>query len=1654
MDNFFNFNGLRKTTIQFLNIFNNIKVAKYNSDGSIKEYVKVPLKYAPKEKFYYWLYERKHEVRLPMMSAYITSIMPSMNERGTNKHIKIMSCDGTVFHKALIPYTVEYELSISTLFHNEIDQIFEQIIPYFSPYVMTRINLPEIQNHFDCKVILNSVSPEMDTEIPEDNYRTINWKLNFTVHTYALQPINESKYIEEIFLQIKDKGSDTLYETLHLSGYKDESGNILSTFEIIKPLTNTDTSVPEYPEFPDYSINYLTMGENGEEFVSANSEIWRQIDTSFNDTIVSVQYCKDRFIGATENGKVLSSDDGETWTLIATIDNVKRITKMSYSNGYYIIVGSTDLYEEGNDGAVWYSKDSLTWTRVWEDGGGEFTDCCIGAYYHSTNDYKDMLLVGIHDTETSSTNTFYESDFYEFPNWDEVSGMTDLKCIAWGNNRFVVAGSDAKVATSEGSERSWNTPIQVGDDPSVVWRHIEFVGPEFIMTGDGGYVTRSTDGINWSTPVSIYPSIEWKDVVRENDIAVLVGNDGKITTSQDYVNWTQVKEISTNDFNSVAFARKRDIDDEILYGVNGSNYVYSSLNFKNWDSTGLFLNVYFYKIAYGNGIYVVIGQKGYISRSTDGVNWSPVDTIIDEALIDVQYINGKFYIVSYSGFFYVSTDGIDWTYVSDISSETLAQFNPYYANTLASDGDQYFMAPYGQYYYISTNAGQTWTKTLYSSGYWQAIAFGNGTWVMAGQGGRMAYRTNTTSWVTTYPGGAERFDDVVFGNGVFIAASSLAGKFIRSTNGINWTVVNTSTAGGAYRSLTYNEGKFIASNDNYTTYSEDGGLTWSIPVYDTSLIIGVVYANDIFTILKRDGTILQSSNLSTFEEVHKIGVSLSFRKFIHGYTISNSYGRYVYGLAVGDGGYYSYLNAQYGWEDPVPTSTFIHDWIDGVYANYYWTLIGSDGAIVSSLTTHTWEWETEILYPGKNWKAVSFLNGLYVVIGNGGWILRTFNPKIQGTPFQHATYNWISVSNDGEKFVILSDNGYVSNSTDGINWSVPIYVGMTNTLKIVCDDHSNYVILANGGYVISSRNLEDWNSPLKVGTSIWKDIVYGKQKFILSCDNNLALSQTGTYWIEYSTLTNQVLSGVGVGKYLDINTVRSINNVVYLVNVPESAYDGDGYIYEETGKEISLAGSHINNDLGKTAYYFLGNEKSAIITNRIYSDFTFEGDFTWEMIGKFKTYLDYGTIFSISGTGGFEIDTDIDRNGVCIASRYVNWYIIEGLSVPTNEEIYFAISRENNIMKVSINGIIMAEAEFSGTFQAGSLGFAADSYEGGSYGTECYMRSLRITNGVARDITYPRTYPLTFDVDPIIEPEPITDLTDYGPGPGIESLRWDETTQTGFFGVVPDSEFITPLDLTNALFDQAVGTTEQKALDRSIVVDDLVMESGIKWYKYKVGNKILYIPSSCIGAITWSTIYMLGAMFGEYADEYVGENVDPALLKDKIIGGGRSWIDYEWISLKDPNIPQTASVTIDGKNYRVRLIKGLSPDAPNSAPELAPYSKACQVVDLADCPNNAIDLGVGSEWNDLIYRTFDTSDFEDCAEYGSGWGGNAYGEKWYYDNPNIEDVNSYYTLTLDLARRAEGDYRFVVRGGTTAQEIWDQTTCGWRPVLVRDLDLE
>lgn len=240
MKNYYFFKIIKQTTLQFLDLFNDIQVAKYDSSGNILKYVNVPLKLSGKQKFYYWAHDRKNIKRLPMMAVNLVGIENAVGERGKNKSIKIpISRETHILQPS--PYNFEFELFIGSLYVSEIEQILEQILPFFTPYVVIRLNLPEINNYFDVTVIFNSATAEDTVEIPEEDYRLVNWTLNFTAKGSLLRPIQDSSLIEEIYLKIRNMrfyenpslSGDGTYETMYLSGYKDDDDNLLYEYEIL-----------------------------------------------------------------------------------------------------------------------------------------------------------------------------------------------------------------------------------------------------------------------------------------------------------------------------------------------------------------------------------------------------------------------------------------------------------------------------------------------------------------------------------------------------------------------------------------------------------------------------------------------------------------------------------------------------------------------------------------------------------------------------------------------------------------------------------------------------------------------------------------------------------------------------------------------------------------------------------------------------------------------------------------------------------------------------------------------------------------------------------------------------------------------------------------------------------------------------------------------------------------------------------------------------------------------------------------------------------------------------------------------------------------------------------------------------------------------------
>ena len=242
MKEHFYFETSRRTIIQFLNLFNNIRIARYDvHTGKLLKFISVPLKFAPKEKHWWWKEKVNtstgktiREVTLPHIAVIMTGIDLD-NDRITNKHFKVRSERGHVspiWHKKFdnpVPYTFNFEVQIAAQFMIDVNQILEQILPFFDPTAYIRITIPELHiDHpesdeeegafpLDLKVVYEGGQWETNIDMGSDEYRIIKWVLNFKVESYMFKPNMEEPVIEHALVDYYDSWNYEYTTSLGLS---------------------------------------------------------------------------------------------------------------------------------------------------------------------------------------------------------------------------------------------------------------------------------------------------------------------------------------------------------------------------------------------------------------------------------------------------------------------------------------------------------------------------------------------------------------------------------------------------------------------------------------------------------------------------------------------------------------------------------------------------------------------------------------------------------------------------------------------------------------------------------------------------------------------------------------------------------------------------------------------------------------------------------------------------------------------------------------------------------------------------------------------------------------------------------------------------------------------------------------------------------------------------------------------------------------------------------------------------------------------------------------------------------------------------------------------------------------------------------------------
>lgn len=206
--------SIRKTIIGFGTVFNNIELQRQDSDGAVKQTIKVPLAYGPTEKFLARVEaepnldkRRPTQIQLPRIAFEMKGISydPARKLGATQicRSSKAGDATKTYSHYLPVPYNLDFEVAIISKNNDDAVQILEQILPFFQPHFSITINMVnETDEKRDIPILLNNVSIQDEYEGDFRVRRTIIYTLTFTAKSYIYGPVTTSEVIKKVNVDI------------------------------------------------------------------------------------------------------------------------------------------------------------------------------------------------------------------------------------------------------------------------------------------------------------------------------------------------------------------------------------------------------------------------------------------------------------------------------------------------------------------------------------------------------------------------------------------------------------------------------------------------------------------------------------------------------------------------------------------------------------------------------------------------------------------------------------------------------------------------------------------------------------------------------------------------------------------------------------------------------------------------------------------------------------------------------------------------------------------------------------------------------------------------------------------------------------------------------------------------------------------------------------------------------------------------------------------------------------------------------------------------------------------------------------------------------------------------------------------------------------
>ena len=633
-----------------------------------------------------------------------------------------------------------------------------------------------------------------------------------------------------------------------------------------------------------------------------------------------------------------------------------------------------------------------------------------------------------------------------------------------------------------------------------------------------------TESINPSTLDSYYFRTPSGDTSTQANF-IAVTQEGYVLSSSDGIEWAEEVKLS-NLFLKIAYGNGKFII------INNHGSVYTSVDGKAWlINYSTISNVHigitnWIGLTYGNGKFVALSANNYASTSVDGESWTPSLKIVpgstDHTFTSLSYGNGKFIALSSDGYFYTSIDGMEWTAYGNVPS---------------------------------------------GSGIWESVLFVNNRFCAVSTDGYISTSPTTSSnW--TYPYHSLPFNNgvICFNNNLCVTCSASGDKFYTSADLETWEEHSTADYPN-WSSIIW------VPSTSYYAWQESGNMEESLSTYynfhcnlppSTSPLVQFPQNNDL--ILKHNG--MNSSNFT-----------LSIRALIS--DVNDT--QYLLG---GD------INC------PSSIKLFVQN--KKLYAHLY--EFGSQSLITDSLVSRynlkpNRYYNITLSYNGEEYSLhyeMEPLEGEYkeeetiFVYSNDKISLREVNTLSIGYNAEWNTNyrafhrnGYVHIAKGNNILVTIDDFGYVSTSTDGVTWTIPVENSNLgrNSWSAITYGNGKFVALNLGGYISTSTDGTTWTPAVlnnNLGYKSWSAITYGNGKFVaLSSSGYISTSTDGTTWtpaVLNTNLGNRNWSSItcGNGKFVAL-TFGTGNNLGGYISTST-----DGTTWSSATQNINLGSNYTN----------------------------------------------------------------------------------------------------------------------------------------------------------------------------------------------------------------------------------------------------------------------------------------------------------------------------------------------------------------------------------------------------------------------------------------------------------------------------------------------